>query len=123
MNIKISDRTLCGGANSFSFKEKIEIARQLEKLCVDTVEFEIMKVEVHVELLDIDSFTYTSYEYQYPVYYYDNNIDVVGNKNLQALFAMTPYYWRTSKDDAKKLDELDALTTDIDIIFSVYRKN
>ena len=51
------------------------------------------------------------------------NIDVVGNKNLQALFAMTPYYWRTSKDDAKKLDELDALTTDIDIIFSVYRKN
>ena len=39
MNIKISDRTLCGGANSFSFKEKIEIARQLEKLCVDTVEF------------------------------------------------------------------------------------
>lgn len=39
MNIKIADRTLCATANSFSFKEKIEIARQLEKLCVDTVEF------------------------------------------------------------------------------------
>ena len=37
MNIKIADRTLCATANSFSFKEKIEIARQLEKLCVDTV--------------------------------------------------------------------------------------
>lgn len=51
------------------------------------------------------------------------NINVVGNENLQALFAMTPYYWRTSQSDAKKLDGLDEINTDIDIIFSVYRKN
>ena len=51
------------------------------------------------------------------------NIDVVGNENLQALFAMTPYYWRTSQSDAKKLEELESINTDIDIIFSVYRKN
>lgn len=51
------------------------------------------------------------------------SIEVNGNASLQALFAMTPYYWRTSQDDAKKLEELDFLKTDIDIIFSVYRKN
>lgn len=38
MNIRIADRTLCKEENGFSFKEKIEIARQLEKLCVDAVE-------------------------------------------------------------------------------------
>ncbi len=38
MKIRISDRTLCSENQSFSFKEKIEIARQLERLCVDAVE-------------------------------------------------------------------------------------
>ena len=38
MEIKIFDRTLCRSDRSFSFKEKIEIARQLEKLNVDTIE-------------------------------------------------------------------------------------
>lgn len=37
MKIKIADRTLCSGAN-LGFKEKIEIARQLEKLGVSAVE-------------------------------------------------------------------------------------
>ena len=38
-NIKIADTTLCRENNSFSFKEKIEIARQLEKLNADIIEF------------------------------------------------------------------------------------
>lgn len=38
MKIKISDKTLSSEKQSFSFKEKIEIARQLEKLCVNAVE-------------------------------------------------------------------------------------
>lgn len=38
MKIEIFDRTLCRDDRTFSFKEKIEIARQLEKLNVDTVE-------------------------------------------------------------------------------------
>ena len=45
--IMISDRTLCFGG--YSFKEKIEIARQLEKLCVDTIEIpEISNVKSDV---------------------------------------------------------------------------
>ena len=36
--IRVADTTLCREKASFSFKEKIEIARQLEKLRVDTIE-------------------------------------------------------------------------------------
>lgn len=38
MQIKIADKTLCQKERSFSFKEKLEIARQLEKLNVDVIE-------------------------------------------------------------------------------------
>ena len=37
--IKIADATLCRENSHFSFKEKIEIARQLENLTVDIIEF------------------------------------------------------------------------------------
>ena len=37
-NIRIADTTLCNENNNFSFKEKLEIARQLERLCVDVIE-------------------------------------------------------------------------------------
>ena len=43
MKIKVADRTLVSGGASFSFKEKIEIARQLENLNVDTIE--LSKIE------------------------------------------------------------------------------
>ena len=36
--IQIADRTLCREAGTFSFKEKLEIARQLERLKVDAIE-------------------------------------------------------------------------------------
>lgn len=36
--VRIADTTLCKENSHFSFKEKLEIARQLERLCVDTIE-------------------------------------------------------------------------------------
>ena len=36
--MRIADRTLCRENCTFSFKEKIEICRQLEKLKVDVIE-------------------------------------------------------------------------------------
>jgi len=36
--IKVADTTLCAENGVFGFKEKLEIARQLDKLCVDTIE-------------------------------------------------------------------------------------
>ncbi|MBP3369300.1 MAG: methyltransferase domain-containing protein [Clostridia bacterium] len=49
-------------------------------------------------------------------------VRVDGNDNIKNLFAMTPYYWKTSPDDVLKLDKIDSLTTEIDIIFELYKK-
>ncbi|MBR2715756.1 MAG: hypothetical protein IKB73_06110 [Ruminococcus sp.] len=37
-HVRIADTTLCKENSHFSFKEKLEIARQLERLCVDVIE-------------------------------------------------------------------------------------
>ena len=50
------------------------------------------------------------------------NISLDSNELIMALFSMTPYYWRTSFGDKEKLRGLSKLETEIDIIFSVYRK-
>ena len=49
-------------------------------------------------------------------------ITVEGQEAIQALFTMTPYYWRTSPQDSEKLRGLDRLTTGVDMISAVYRK-
>ncbi len=43
-------------------------------------------------------------------------------EDIKSLFAMTPYYWRTSLSDMEKLNGLTELTTDVDIMVSVYKK-
>ena len=50
------------------------------------------------------------------------SISLESNELIMALFSMTPYYWRTSQSDKDKLIGLNSLDTEIDIIFSVYRK-
>ena len=49
-------------------------------------------------------------------------ITVEGQEAIQALFTMTPYYWRTSPQDSEKLRGLDRLTTGVDMLSAVYRK-
>lgn len=49
------------------------------------------------------------------------DITVGGSDNIKKLFAMTPYYWRTSAADAQKLYVLDSLSTNIDVIIAVYK--
>jgi 23S rRNA (guanine745-N1)-methyltransferase len=51
------------------------------------------------------------------------DIRVEGKEAIGNLFEMTPYYWRTSKNDAQKLDSIEALDTEIDMMITVYRKN
>ena len=41
---------------------------------------------------------------------------------LEALFAMTPYYWKTPRDGAARLAALPVLTTDIAFRFLVFEK-
>ena len=51
------------------------------------------------------------------------DIRVEGSDNIKNLFAMTPYYWKTSHSDVKKLDSLEVLDTQIDIVFALYEKD
>ena len=61
-HILISDTTLCRVGSTFSFKEKIEIARQLDRLNVDAIELpEISNVRTDVLLVrTISSFVKSS---------------------------------------------------------------
>lgn len=49
-------------------------------------------------------------------------ITVEGSDDVMALFSMTPYYWRTSEADRKKLEGIDRLTTEIDFDIFIYGK-
>lgn len=46
----------------------------------------------------------------------------INGEDLRQLFAMTPYYYRTSKDDIAKLDNIDSLTLTVDFVILEYRK-
>ena len=49
-------------------------------------------------------------------------ISVKGKTAIEALFSMTPYYWRTSERDRAKLDHVNELETEIDFDIFLYRK-
>lgn len=44
------------------------------------------------------------------------------NEDIISLFSMTPYYYKTSREDRAKLDKLDTLETQIHFCAAVYRK-
>ena len=50
------------------------------------------------------------------------DITVSGQENLQNLFAMTPYYWRTAPSDREKLRQVDSVATPVDMIIAIYQK-
>lgn len=49
-------------------------------------------------------------------------IHIDGQADIAALFAMTPYYYRTSEADRAKLAALEMLDTEIEVVLSVYRR-
>ena len=49
-------------------------------------------------------------------------ISVEGREAIDALFAMTPYYWRTSEHDKAKLDAIESLKTEVDFDIYLYKK-
>ena len=83
----------------------------LKKAIYETTKENDMRADLPNQLTKID---------EVRVHY---SISVKTEAQIQNLFAMTPYYWRTSPADADKLKGLDELTTDVDMIFSVYRKD
>lgn len=50
------------------------------------------------------------------------DIEVSGQSDVENLFSMTPYYWRTSESDKEKLSGIEALKTEIEFEIYVYKK-
>ncbi len=50
-------------------------------------------------------------------------ITVEGGDRIDALFSMTPYYWRTSWEDRQRLSGLSRMETDVDFDIYHYRKD
>ncbi len=49
-------------------------------------------------------------------------ITVEGRAHIEALFSMTPYYWRTGRAGAARLATEDRLTTEVSFDFHIYEK-
>ena len=49
------------------------------------------------------------------------NITLQTQADIEAVFQMTPYYYRTRPSDKERLANLDTLQTDIDFIIAEYR--
>ena len=60
---------------------------------------------------DLENVTRVSYE-----------ITLSSNEDIRNLFAMTPYFWRTSQKDTEKLSGLSSLTTPVSFDLLLYRK-
>ena len=64
---------------------------------------------------------------EYPGFVQQADLPVSGQITLQGpripdLFAMTPYYWKTPRQGAQRLQEREELTTPIQFRFLVYQK-
>lgn len=50
------------------------------------------------------------------------DITLTSGTDVQNLFAMTPYFYRTSQKDKEKLSEISSLSTKIDVELFIYKK-
>lgn len=49
-------------------------------------------------------------------------VTIDGNERVRSLFMMTPYAYRTGREDRERVLSLDTVTTDLHFIINVYRK-
>ncbi len=52
----------------------------------------------------------------------DYDIELVSKEDIQALFMMTPYYWKSPVEGTKKLKELEYLKTRVQFQIELYRR-
>jgi len=52
----------------------------------------------------------------------EDRIALPDSSVIRNLFTMTPYFWKTSREDAARLEALEKLETEISFDIYVYRK-
>ena len=52
----------------------------------------------------------------------DDMITIEDKQDIQALFHMTPYYWKTSRNAVEKLEKVTNLKTEIQFQIEIYRR-
>lgn len=67
------------------------------------------------EALELDGFTLVDKEIT------DYRIKIDNNDDIKSLFCMTPYYYKTSVNDQQKLDTINSLETEIEVVSLVYK--
>ncbi len=50
------------------------------------------------------------------------SVTVEGQEHMEALFSMTPYYWRTPRDNRDRLATQETLTTEVAFDLHIYKK-
>lgn len=70
-----------------------------------------------VQPFDLDGFSTMSHRHV------SGKITLPSQEHIQALFAMTPYYYKTSEKDRQKLLPLKTLTTEIEFELLLYQKH
>ncbi|MGN1345132.1 MAG: methyltransferase domain-containing protein [Traorella sp.] len=52
----------------------------------------------------------------------NDTITINNNQDIQSLFMMTPYYWKSSKDVSNKVNQMKELSTTISFDIQIYQK-
>ena len=79
---------------------------------------EFLYKEVHLNEPKENKIDGFSLENEYQV----DDVININNQQIQDLFTMTPYYYKTSFEAKERLKKLEALTTQISFIIKVYKK-
>ena len=64
----------------------------------------------------------TDYVEDFENFSLEKMIDLENNADIDALFKMTPYYYKTSREDQKKLENLQSLDTHGEFLIVTYKK-
>lgn len=129
-DLPLADESVDGVLNVFAPEADAEFRRVLKK---GGILIKVIPLERH--LFNLKAMIYDKpYENDVPHAHTDGftllettklrrEIELNSNEDIQNLFKMTPYYYKTGVEDQKKISDLDFLKTQAEFEIRVYRKD
>lgn len=128
-DMPVADESANCVINCFSPKADAEFERVLKK---GGILIRVVPLEKHLFSLKASIYE-TPYENEKPLKDIDNltfsdyrevkkTLEIDNNEDIQNLFRMTPYYYKTGREDQEKLNSLTAFTTEAEFGIFVYTK-